>query len=295
MEPISLPSPAKVNLYLKILGKRPDGFHELETVMAALTLADEMRYESRVSRITLECNAPGVPTDDTNLVIRAAKLLQAKTGTQHGAHIVLQKRTPVGGGMGGGSSNGATTLAALNKLWTLNLSLAELRSLAAQLGSDVPFFLQPSVAICRGRGEIIEPLPTGQFAALKGLAVVLLNPGFGVPTPWAYQAYAARGGAEAEPKQSVQPLLHSLSKGNASQVAAQLYNSLEAPVFNKYPILEIFKRSLVEAGAVGAMMSGSGATVFGLCESEETANAVSGKVAAKLGASLWTHVARFAV
>src|ERR1051325_3774409 len=102
MESLTLLSPAKVNLYLKILGKRPDGFHELETVMAALSLADEMRFELRASGISLECRAPGVPTDDTNLAVRAAKLLQAKTGTQRGAHIILQKRTPVGGGMGGG-------------------------------------------------------------------------------------------------------------------------------------------------------------------------------------------------
>jgi 4-diphosphocytidyl-2-C-methyl-D-erythritol kinase len=293
MEPITLSSPAKVNLYLKILGKRPDGFHELETVMAALSLADEMRFEPRVSGITLECSAPGMPTDETNLAVRAAKLLQAKIGSQHGAHIVLQKHTPVGGGMGGGSSNGATTLVALNQLWKLNLSLAELQSLAAQLGSDVPFFLQPSVAMCRGRGEIIEPLQPGKFAAMKNMAVVLLNPGFGVSTPWAYKAYAARGGADAEPKLIAQPLLASLANGTLRDVASQLYNSLEEPVFHKYPILDIFKQSLLEAGAVGAMMSGSGATVFGLCQNERKAKAVGEKIAAKFGPSLWTHVARF--
>jgi len=293
MEPITLPSPAKVNLYLKILGKRADGFHELETVMAALSLADEMRFEPRASGITLEGRAPGVPTDDTNLAVRAALALQKKCDVSSGAHIVLNKCTPVGGGMGGGSSNGATALVALNRLWKLNLPFADLQALAATLGSDVPFFLQPTVAMCRGRGEIIEPLQPGKFMALKNLAVVLLNPGFGVPTPWAYKAYAARGGVDAEPKRSAQSLLDSLSNGSPGAVASQLYNSLEAPVFHKYPILELFKQSLVDAGAVGAMMSGSGATVFGLCASESEARTVSKKIASMFGTSLWTHVARF--
>jgi 4-diphosphocytidyl-2-C-methyl-D-erythritol kinase len=295
MDSLALSSPAKVNLYLKVLGRRPDGFHELETVMAALSLADEMRFDLKPTGLSLECDEPGVPTDDTNLALRAARALQQKRGVNKGAHIVIRKRTPVGGGMGGGSSNAATALLALNQLWQLDASLAELQAIAATLGSDVPFFLQPGVALCRGRGEIIEPLGKDRCGSLRDAAVVLLNPGFGVSTPWAYRSYAKGGGAEAEPKRSISPLLNVLARGDVPGVASQLYNSLEATVFHKYPILGIFKQSLIEAGAIGALMSGSGATVFGLCENEESAEQVRTRITEKFGVRLWVHVARFAV
>jgi len=294
MDSITLPSPAKVNLFLRILGKRPDGFHELETVMAALDLADEMRFERRPCGITIECSAPGVPCDDSNLAVRAARLLQERFGIQAGTHIVLRKRTPVGGGMGGGSSNAATTLRALGRLWELSASQSEFETLASRLGSDVPFFLRPSVAMCRGRGEIIEPISAEKCRALQEAAVVLVNPGFGVPTPWAYRSYAARGGVSAEPKRDAGPLLRALASADLIALAGELYNSLEPAVFRKYPILEMFRRSLVEAGASGALMSGSGATVFGLCLNVRAAEDVRSKIMAKFGPSLWTHVARFA-
>lgn len=294
MEPVTLLSHAKVNLYLKILGRRADGFHELETVMAALSLADELRFESRPHGVTLECNLAGVPTDDTNLAVRAAKVLQAEFGVAHGVHIVLCKQTPMGGGMGGGSSNGAATLTGLNRLWNLGASTDRLRALAATLGSDVPFFIEPTVAVCRGRGEVIEPIPPDRCRALRGAGVVLLNPGFGVPTPWAYQSFAARGGAAAEAPRDVKPFLDALAGNDARSLAAHLTNSLEAPVFHKYPVLEMLKHSLLEAGAIGAMMSGSGATVFGLCENVAHAESVRSNITARYGASLWTHVATFA-
>src|ERR1044072_826860 len=128
MESLTLPSPAKVNLYLKILGKRADGFHSLETVMAALSLAAEMRFELRPDGITIQCATPGVPADDSNLAVRAARLFQERFGrNDHGVQIFLRKRTPVGGGMGGGSSNAATTLLALNRLWAVNAGFEELQ------------------------------------------------------------------------------------------------------------------------------------------------------------------------
>lgn len=295
MDSLTLASPAKVNLYLKILGKRADGFRELETVMAALSLADQMRFDVKPKELTLECDAKEVPVDDTNLARRAAKLLREKFNVRQGAHITIRKQTPIGGGMGGGSSNAATTLRALNDLWNLKASASELQSIAALLGSDVPFFLQPGVALCRGRGEIIAPLAKDQCGGLEGLSVVLVNPGFGVSTSWAYKAYAARGGADAEGKRQAVRLLEALNVGTVDAIAAELFNSLEAPVFHKYPILNMLKRALLQAGAAGALMSGSGATVFGLCESEKNAQAVRDKVVAAFGPSLWTRVSSFAI
>jgi 4-diphosphocytidyl-2-C-methyl-D-erythritol kinase len=295
MEPLVLSSPAKVNLYLEILGKRADGFHQIETLMALLGLADEMRFELRERDVTLECDVPQVPLDETNLAVRAARLLQRRqAGRNRGVHIAIRKRIPIGGGMGGGSSNAATTLRALNELWELNLSSSELHALAAELGSDVPFFLGPNLAVCRGRGEIIEPLDFKQSNTWAGLGIVLINPGFGVSTSWAYGAYAARKDAAAQKPPGIPALLEAMKRSDLPGLAAQLFNSLQLPVFYKYPILQIFAQDLPQAGAAGSLMSGSGATVFGLCRSMAQAEIVREKIAARFGSSLWVVVTSFA-
>ena len=152
-------SPAKINLYLRIVGKRPDGYHELETVMLPLDFGDQITLQSQKIGLTLECDNPALPTDDSNLALRAAKKLAEAFSIEAVAKIALKKRTPLAAGLGGGSSNAAAVLRGLNRLWNLNGPSEELRALAASMGSDINFFMADGAALCRGRGEQVEALP----------------------------------------------------------------------------------------------------------------------------------------
>src|SRR5437773_1751231 len=175
----------KVNLVLNILGKRPDGFHELETVMYPVPFYDRLTFERKGGGIALSCSNPELPADNRNLVYRAAEAFLQRTAINEGVGIHLDKRIPLAAGLGGGSANAAVTLLALNELFGSPLTAALLHEIAAGLGSDVPFFLQKGPALATGRGEQIKSLPA--FPAMKGVAIVLIHPGFGIPTAWAYQ------------------------------------------------------------------------------------------------------------
>jgi 4-diphosphocytidyl-2-C-methyl-D-erythritol kinase len=270
-------SPCKVNLLLNILGKRADGFHELETIMHPVALYDEISFSRGGNSIELSCNSPEVPTDPSNLVCRAAALFLERARIKDGVRIHLEKKVPVGGGMGGGSANAAVTLAALNELHGNPLN--DLHELAAQLGSDVPFFLQSRPALATGRGEKIEPLDF--FRALKGKWFLLIYPGFGVPTPWAYRHLEPPYGKPGKAAGLIQAL------NGADLSAAQFYNSLEAPVLRKYPLLELFQEFLKANGALVALMSGSGSTTFAICANESDARELERKAQEKFG-PLWT-------
>src|SRR5580765_8275484 len=181
-------SPCKVNLLLNILRKREDGFHELETVMHPVNVFDELSF-ARVTRgFHLTCSDPALPTDATNLVHRAATMFFQKTEIRDGVRIHLEKRIPMAAGLGGGSGNAATTLLGLNEIFGKPLSTRALHDIAAALGSDIPFFLQTKPALATGRGEKIQSLEP--FAALRDAVFVLIHPGFGISTPWAYQSLA---------------------------------------------------------------------------------------------------------
>jgi 4-diphosphocytidyl-2-C-methyl-D-erythritol kinase len=275
-------SPCKVNLLLNILGKRPDGFHELETVMHPVAVYDELSFSRGGTGIQLSCNSPGLPTDSTNLVHRAAAIFLERAKIKEGIRIDLQKRVPVGGGLGGGSANAAVTLLVLNELYGNPLS--DLHDLAAQLGSDVPFFLQSRPALATGRGEKIEPLDF--FPALKGKWFLLIYPGFGVPTAWAYKhlepPYGRPGGA-AE-------LIKALNLNLQLSAFSLFHNSLEAPVLRKYPLLQLFQEFLRANGALAALMSGSGSTTFAICADEPQARDLERKVQDKFG-PVWTAAA----
>jgi 4-diphosphocytidyl-2-C-methyl-D-erythritol kinase len=290
-EQLKVFSPAKVNLYLRILGKRPDGYHELETVMLPLEFGDELTLESSNAGITLECDHPNLPTDESNIALRAAKLLAEYSGLDLGARIVLRKQTPLAAGLGGGSSNAAAVLTGLNQLWNLNASSKTLHELAARLGSDVNFFLGQGAALCGGRGERIEPV------ACKFIGFILLvNPGFGISTKWAYEAWA-KAVAESRltgkfPEASL--LLRALAEGDLASVAQCLFNSLEIPSIRKFPVLDLIKKTMCENGAAGALMSGSGATVFGLFASEKKAEQSARRIREHFGPSMWTVTTRFA-
>jgi len=286
---IKLFSPIKVNAYLRIVGRRADGYHDLETVMLPVRFGDTLTFAPHPAGIVMECDHPGLPTDDSNLVVRAAKLLARQFGVSRGAKITLQKRAPLAAGVGGGSSNAAFTLRGLNELWQLGASPSQLGELAAQLGSDINFFLQDSAAICRGRGERVEPIPCRLAAT-----VLLVNPGFGISTPWAYSAWARAAARLTETAPNVSLLARALAADDLGGTSACLFNSLEAPSVGKFPVLELIKRALCERGATGALMSGSGATVFGLFRDDGLAQKCAVEVAREFGPGTWTQVTQVA-
>jgi 4-diphosphocytidyl-2-C-methyl-D-erythritol kinase len=275
---LALRAPAKVNLTLEVLGKRPDGYHEIATVMQAVDLFDRLTVET-ADVISLETSDPGLPTDDGNLVIRAARLLQEAAKNKEGARIRLDKQIPVAAGLGGGSSDAAATLWALNRIWGLRWSRARLAELGSRIGSDVPFFLGRGRAVGTGRGERLRGL-----TSTGGLALVLVNPNFPLSTAEVYGRVPK--GWSAEP-QGTARMVEALRSHNARGVAAALTNTLEILVEPAVPMIGRMKAALLAAGALGAMMSGSGPTVFGLARSFDHARAIR-RLVNRAGWSCWS-------
>jgi 4-diphosphocytidyl-2-C-methyl-D-erythritol kinase len=281
-------SPCKVNLLLNILGKRADGFHELETVLYPVRVFDRLIFARTGHGIQLSCNAPGLPTDARNLVHRAAAAFLEAAKAREGVRLELQKNIPLAAGLGGGSGDAATTLLGLNELFGGPLSSEQLRRIAAAIGSDVPFFLQDKPALATGRGEQIQPL--GAFPALSGAAFLLIHPGFGVATAWAYQRLARFPVAlNGQPGRALR-LSSLLQTADLRAAGAEFYNSLEAPVLEKYPLLGLFQEFLRDNGAAAALMSGSGSTTFALVRGLDAASVLAEKFKAKFGPANWIAV-----
>jgi 4-diphosphocytidyl-2-C-methyl-D-erythritol kinase len=281
----------KVNLLLNVLGKRPDGYHELETVMHPVDLCDRLEFERAGNGIHLRCSDPRLPVNSKNLVFRAAALFLKSAGADEGIRIYLHKQIPVAGGLGGGSGNAAVTLLALNELFGHPLEPGKLTELAASLGSDIPFFLQNSPALATGRGEVISPV--GFFPALRGTYLVLVQPGFGISTPWAYEQLAKFPAAARGVIGRAQRLISGLQTEVMAGVR-EFYNSLESPALRKYPLLELLQEDFRENGALGALMSGSGSTTFALAGSKVGAENLLEKLKAKFGGNLWTAMVKTA-
>jgi 4-diphosphocytidyl-2-C-methyl-D-erythritol kinase len=281
-------SPCKVNLLLNILGKRADGFHELETVLQPVNLFDEIHFERGGKTIRLTCDAPALPVDSKNLVHRAAAGFLSAAKISGGVKIHLGKKIPLAAGLGGGSGNAATTLLALNELFDQPLSGARLNELAAALGSDIPFFLQNKPALATGRGEKIQPLE--HFPALRGRAFLLIHPGFGISTPWAYQNLARFPAALNGKPGRARELISKLQSSDWPAAAAGFYNSLEAPALDKFPVLALYQEFLRENGALAALMSGSGSTTFAIAENLVAAENLAEKFKSQFGANCWTAV-----
>ncbi len=252
-------APAKVNLYLEVLGKRADGYHELNTLMMSLNLYDTIRFREEESEvITLRCTNPTLSTGKDNLIIKAAKLLQLHTGCTRGISIHLEKRIPMGAGLGGGSSDAATTLTTLNRLWQLNLNHEQLNQLAAQLGSDVPFFLTSNAGWCTGRGEIVQPL-----TCPRPFWYVLICPHFGLSTAEVYgQLQVPRNPRDGE------EILQAVRQGHVEKVRPLLFNRLQEPAEQLRPELTKFMSLLQQESPTGVLMSGSGTTVFAMCRDQ---------------------------
>ena len=263
MRSINLPSFAKINLDLRVLGTRPDGYHDLRTVFQSLALFDNVTVTIRRGPLAVTCDEPDIPTDRRNLVWKAASLLHrtatGKITAPRDVLIDLRKRVPSEAGLGGGSSNAAMTLIALNKLWKLDLDLASLSRIGARLGADVPYFLHGGTALGLGRGDDIYPL-----ADMPPVHVVILRPGFGVATADAYTWF------DEERRRTKEPSHRAVPPGWPAW-SATLRNDLETPVVGHHPAIGRIKQSLIDAGAAFAAMSGSGSAVFGLFERADAA------------------------
>jgi 4-diphosphocytidyl-2-C-methyl-D-erythritol kinase len=281
-------SPCKVNLLLNILGKRADGFHELESVMHPVKLYDCLSFEINGAGVQLTCNLPDLPTDSRNLVHRAATAFLQMASASQGVRIHLEKKIPLAAGLGGGSGNAATALSGLNELFGNPLPPTKLQQIAAALGSDIPFFLQTGPALAVGRGEQIQSLDF--FPSMRGAAFMLIHPGFGVSTAWAYQNLARFPGALNGRPGRAQELISRLQHADLKGAGAAFYNSLEAPVLEKYPLLALFQDFLREHGAPGTLMSGSGSTTFALMPGQAAAEELLEKFKGKCGESCWTAV-----
>ena len=268
---ISFKTPAKVNLGLHILGKREDGFHELETLFQMVNWCDEIKIECLSHGLELVCNQTDIPTDKGNLVIRAAHILQTRYPERcKGARIHLNKNIPHGAGLGGGSGNAAGVLLGLNFLWGLKLKREDLISVASELGSDVPFFLFSPCAIGRGRGEILEPVKNS-----IRFYVLMVYPGFAVSTASVYGNLKLQ---LTKRENNISILKNFLLQSEFAQLGATWSNDLELFVFKEYPGLSGIKKEMLALGAKGALLSGSGSTVFGIFDNPETANSAHARL-----------------
>jgi 4-diphosphocytidyl-2-C-methyl-D-erythritol kinase len=268
-------APAKINLFLKVLRRRPDGFHEIETFVSPISLCDQIKIDKnkRGQGISFRCDDPSVPRGGENLAVRAANAFFAATQMKPAVSIVLQKRIPHGAGLGGGSSDAAAVLLALNRLFATKLSRKKLAKLGSTIGSDVPFFIFESAAVCTGRGEIVKPKKL-----TKRLSILLVKPDFGVLTPWAYKRW----------RNSRQ--LPGISYGQQDFRGQKFLNELERPVFEKFVFLARIKMWLLEQKEVAAaLMSGSGSTVFAVLPSNAHAGLVAKRAKAQLDPELWTY------
>ena len=285
-------APAKLNLFLEVLGQRPDGYHELETLMVAIDLFDTLELQpAAAGEITLECDPPGLPTGPENLVYKAAERLRAKANRPDlGATIRLTKRIPAQAGMGGGSSDAAAAIEGLNRIWNLGMAKRELADVAAEVGSDVAFFLDLPAAWCTGRGEVVTPERGG-----RAFDFVVVNLPVGVSTAAAFRAYSgglARRPDTADPAYSGglprrpnavdlgrrvnTPLYGDVARaafraGDAVALGASLFNRLQAAAFGLAPLVETVYRRLAGLNPAGCLMSGSGSAVFALCRDRSEA------------------------
>jgi len=268
-------APAKINLSLKIFGRRNDGFHELDTLIAPISLYDEISVDKvrPGEGIEFRCNDPSIPQSDDNLAVRAAKAFFEITKIDPAVFIELKKKIPQGAGLGGGSSDAASVLLALNQVFEAKLSREALGKMAEAIGSDVPFFLFQSAALCKGHGEMVTPIKLK-----RKLSILLLKPAFAVSTGWAYSRW--------QDSREIPGIRY-----EAQEFSDQTFvNDLERPVFEKFVFLAQLKTWLLGQSEVGAaLMSGSGSTMFAVMRENEDADSVANRAKAPLDPELWTR------
>ena len=293
MTSYTLLSAAKINLYLEIIGHRPDGFHELAMVMQSVDLCDRITLKEVSMPVRrLYCEHPQVPTDGSNLILKAIDLLTEKFPelVHRGVEITLEKNIPIGAGLAGGSSTAAATLVGLNLLWQMGLTQIELEQLSAQLGSDIPFCIRGGTAIATGRGEVLDPIPS-----LSDLYVVLAKyDSISVSTPWAYKSYRTEFSdryADISNRATLQdrqrrvhagPIVTAINQKNNASIGSHLYNDLERVVLPAYEKVMQLRHTMASHGGLGTMMSGSGPTIFTLTTTQAAADDILTKVRADL-------------
>jgi 4-diphosphocytidyl-2-C-methyl-D-erythritol kinase len=290
----ALPAPAKINLFLAITGRRTDGFHDLLSVVVPLLWGDTVEVEADGASFTVECDKSDVPTDATNLVIKAAAAFAKATGWAGGARFKITKRIPMGAGLGGASSDAASALEALNALAGGPLDAAGLAQLAASVGSDCALFLSRGPVVMRGRGERVEPLPKEAYSRVRGMRVLLFKPGFAIPTPWAYGRIAAeapRGYVQAGRAEAM--LAAWIDKPGAS-TDEFLFNSMERPAFAKFAALPVLLERLNSRFGISPRMSGSGSACFALLNEKADATPMEATIREAWGPSAFVTETRVA-
>ncbi|MEJ7616049.1 MAG: 4-(cytidine 5'-diphospho)-2-C-methyl-D-erythritol kinase [Pyrinomonadaceae bacterium] len=260
-----LPAFAKINLTLRVLGRRADGYHELHTIFQTISLSDHLTFSPLPDeRFVLTWSAQNIPADESNLVHRAALALREHFGVRHGARVELEKRIPAGGGLGGGSSDAAIALLGLARLWKIKTDESQLAEIGARLGADVPFFFTGGTALGTGTGTTLKPLEDVSHRHL-----LIVAPGVKVSTADAYKALNAPALTKVEP--AVMLPISRIERQFTDSLPDAMHNDFESVIFRLYPEIERARNALVECGARRALLSGSGSSVFGIFDSEETA------------------------
>lgn len=265
MNNIEIKSYAKINLILNVLSKREDGYHNIESIMQSISLADKVTISERMNGIKIDCDHHQVPTDLNSLAYRTAGKILDKCKLKKGIDIKINKNIPLGSGLAGGSTNSATILMGINKVYHLGLTNDKLREIGGELGMDIPFFIQNGTALAYHKGEKVT-----HFASVQPpLWLVVLNPGFEVSTQWAYQNLKfEKGSVQAD---RIDKMILALKTGKPEEIAANLYNSFEKMMIRKFPEIGKIKETLIKEGALGVLMSGSGPTIFGIAKNKDAA------------------------
>jgi|CZKI01.1.fsa_nt_gi 4-diphosphocytidyl-2-C-methyl-D-erythritol kinase len=290
---LNVPAPAKINLFLAVTGRRPDGFHDLVSVAAPLAWGDTISVGAQDGSFSVACDVGGIPTDGTNLVIRAAAAFADATGWRGGAHFSISKRIPAGAGLGGASSDAASALAALNGLAGAPLDDASLARVASGVGSDCALFLHKGPVVMRGRGERVEPLGPAASRRIRARRVLVFKPGFGIPTPWAY-GRLAEFPQGCVPASEAEARLASWTASPSAPAGDLLFNSMERPAFAKFAALPLLLGLIRARWGIAAGMTGSGSACFALPADDADTGPIAGAIREAWGPSAFVVDTRFA-
>jgi len=283
MSSLSLKSHAKINLFLEVLWKRDDGYHEIESLIQKISLCDNILLENRPKGITILCpnKEIDIPSNRNNLAYKAARLLITKFNIKKRISITIDKKIPVGAGLGGGSSNAASVLKGLNQLWNIGLTNEQMQELGAEIGSDVPFFINGGTALVKGRGVKIHT-----WFTVPKIWLVLAVPNISVSTKWAY------GRLDRNLTKNINSArLPRLEKLQFKDIVDNLFNRLEGVVIKEYPLIGVIKEKMIACGANGALMSGTGSAVFGIVSRKDKAYKIAEKISNDLKSEVVCYVA----
>lgn len=285
MNPLSIFAPAKLNVFLAITGRRADGFHELVSVVVRVELGDLVQCEVGTRNVELTCDAAEVPVDGTNLVMKAAEVFARRTGWRGGAKFFLEKRVPMGAGLGGGSSDGVAALKALRRLAGVEVSDGVMTDMAAELGSDCPLFLRDGPVVMRGRGERVELLAESAVRRLRGRRVLIFKPAFGIATAWAYGRMAAKAPGSYLPAEEAEARLAAWVADTNAPAEELLFNNMETVAFAKFLALPTLLERLRGEFGVAPRMSGSGSACFAFLPEEMVSGKIVGAIREAWGES----------